>query len=490
LPFRSSALEYQGTFFDMNSFETRSIQPHHEGPLHKKRGIGAWAKSHIFLSLIILVLGFFTLKGVFGTIANGNPFSVKQIFIAAVGQEVETDAYGHTNILLVGVGGEGHDGENLTDTMMVASINHDTNTVSIISIPRDLYVENAEVGWGTRINSIYEYVLDETNDPVYAMSQLQGEVEEIFDIDIHYYAKIDFKGFTEIVDALGGITVVVDQPIYDEAYPAPIGSDYLYEPFYLEAGQQEFDGEIALKYVRSRHNTSDFDRARRQQQVLNALKDKAMSLGVLTSPGRIKDLYRAIASNFETDMGLDEMLSLVDFAEGLTGDSISSAVISDDATVMGGFLYTPPREEGDPYYLIPFAGDLNFVELQLFAQLFLYHSEVYVDQVPIEVLNGTKVESLAGLTKMYLVRYGFNVVNYDNALDREVADTRIISRMIGNENTLDLLPTLTFGEITSNVPTEYLPENWPSEAEIIIELGQDFGEFYEEHGELFYIGIY
>lgn len=476
----------------MNSFETRSIHsPHHkEEPHRSKKGATVWIKSHIFLSILALVLGFFTLKGVVGAIASGNGFSVKQVFISAVGQDVMTDAYGHTNILLIGVGGEGHDGENLTDTMMVASLDHDKNIVSMISIPRDFYVENEEVGWGTRINSVYEYVLDETNDPVYAMDQLEGEIEEIFDVDIHYYAKIDFTGFVEIVDALGGITVDVESDIIDEAYPGPEGSGIMYEPFYLDAGTQELDGETALKYVRSRHNTSDFDRARRQQQVLGAIKDKAMSLGVLTSPGRVKDLYYAVSSNFETDMQLDEMLSLVDFAEGLSGDSINSAVISDDATKMGGFLYTPPREENDPYYLIPYAGEMNFVELQLFAQLFFYHPEVYIDQVPIEVLNGTKTASLAGLTKMYLVRYGFNASIGGNATNRETQDTRIIPRMEGNDETLELLPSLTFGEIVSELPTEYSPENYASNAEIIIELGQDFAEFYEEHDELFYIGVY
>ncbi|MEK9159477.1 MAG: LCP family protein [Patescibacteria group bacterium] len=475
----------------MNSFETRAIQtPRHEEPRRNRKGAKTWIKSHIFLSLLALVLGLFTLKGVVGAIANGNPFSVKQIFISAVGQEVETDAYGHTNVLLVGVGGEGHDGENLTDTMMVASIDHDTNTVSMISIPRDFYVENEEVGWGTRINSIYEYVLDETEDPLYAMDQLRGEIEEVFDVELHYYAKIDFQGFVDIVDALGGITVNVEQTIIDDAYPAPDGSDYLYDPFYLEAGVQKLDGETALKYVRSRHNTSDFDRARRQQEVISAIKDKAMSMGMLTSPSQIKDLYWAISSNFETDMELDEMLSLVDFAEGLTGDSIFSAVISDDATSIGGFLYTPPREENEPYYLIPYAGEMNFVELQLFAQLFLYHPEITMGNVPIEVLNGTKEDSLAGLTKMYLKRYGFNVVSYGNALDRETSDTQIISLVEGNDATLELLPTMTFGEITSTVPAEYQPVSRPTEAKIIIILGEDFAEFYEEHDELFYIGIY
>lgn len=475
----------------MNSFQKRSIgrvPPHSQKTSNSK--LKNWVKRHLILSFIAVLFTFFILKGVLGAILNENPLSVKQIIISAVGEDIQKDSSGHTNILLVGVGGEGHDGENLTDTMIVASLDHKANTVSMISLPRDFYIENAEVGWGTRINSVYEYIMDETEDPIYAMSQLKAEIERIFNINLHYYAKIDFQGFTEIVDAMGGITVNVQNTIIDESYPAPDGSKFLYEPFYLTAGIQELDGETALKYVRSRHNTSDFDRARRQQEVIAAIKDKATSLGFLTSPGKISNMIDAVSSNFETNMGLDEMLSLLDFAEEITADSIHSAVISDDATAMGGFLYTPPREENDPYYLIPYAGDLNFVELQLFAQLFLYHGTAYNENAPIEVLNGTKEESLAGLSKMLLKRYGFNVVNYGNAINRETNQTQIISRMQGNEKTLELLPSLVFGEITTTVPTEYAPETWGGEAEIIIILGEDFVDYYKEHNELFYIGIY
>ena len=200
--------------------------------------------------------------------------------------------------------GEGHEGANLTDTMIVASLNHADNLVSMISIPRDLYVENEKVGWGTRLNSIYEYVLDSSGDPDVAMKELETEIEKILDVDIHYYAKIDFQGFEEVVDALGGITIEVGETIIDDAYPAQAGSDYLFDPFYLEAGIQELDGETTLKYVRSRHNSSDFDRAAKQQQVLEALKDKALSMGVLANPGKIKDVYWAISRNFESDMSL------------------------------------------------------------------------------------------------------------------------------------------------------------------------------------------
>ena len=461
--------------------------------LKRSTSSNGWIKSHIFLSIVALVLGILTLRGVVGAMLTGNPFSVKQIFYSAVGSSVKMDAYEHTNILLIGVGGEGHDGENLTDTMIVASLNHNDNLVSMISIPRDLYVENEMVGWGTRLNSIYEYVLDSSDDPALAMDELQTEIEDILDVDIHYYAKIDFQGFEEVVDALGGVTVDVDQTIIDDAYPAAAGSDYLFDPFYLQAGTQELDGETALKYVRSRHNTSDFDRAARQQQMLEALKNKALSMGVLANPAKIKDVYWAISRNFETDMSLTEIVSLVEFAEKLTGDSVLSAVLNEEANKMGGFLYTPPREEGDPYVLVPYTE--SFIELQLFAQLFFYHPEIYADKVAIQVLNGTKAESIAGLTKMYLVRYGFNVVNYGNAAATGVEKTRIIPLRNGindeevNRN-IQILPSLTQGEIMNEVPPEYAPAVWPTEAEVIIELGEDFVDFYEENDELFYLGVY
>ncbi|OGJ43185.1 hypothetical protein A2974_03765 [Candidatus Peregrinibacteria bacterium RIFCSPLOWO2_01_FULL_48_20] len=461
--------------------------------LKRSTSSNGWIKSHIFLSIVALVLGILTLRGVVGAMLTGNPFSVKQIFYSAVGSSVKMDAYEHTNILLIGVGGEGHDGENLTDTMIVASLNHNDNLVSMISIPRDLYVENEMVGWGTRLNSIYEYILDDTDDPALAMDELKTEIEDILDVDIHYYAKIDFQGFEEVVDALGGVTVDVDQTIIDDAYPAAAGSDYLFDPFYLQAGTQELDGETALKYVRSRHNTSDFDRAARQQQMLEALKNKALSMGVLANPAKIKDVYWAISRNFETDMSLTEIVSLVEFAEKLTGDSVLSAVLNEEANKMGGFLYTPPREEGDPYVLVPYTE--SFIELQLFAQLFFYHPEIYADKVAIQVLNGTKAESIAGLTKMYLVRYGFNVVNYGNAATAGVEKTRIIPLRNGindeevNRN-IQILPSLTQGEIMNEVPPEYAPAVWPTEAEVIIELGEDFVDFYEENDELFYLGVY
>ncbi|QQR55455.1 LCP family protein [Candidatus Peregrinibacteria bacterium] len=478
----------------MNPFHTHPIQKLQKKEQFNKKAVQAerWIHSHWILSLIALVLGLLTLKGVYGTWHAGHSISVKQIFMEAVGSGLKTDGQGHTNILLLGVGGEGHDGENLTDTMIVASLNQSENTVSMVSIPRDLYVETEAVGWGTRVNSIYELVYDESEDRAIAEAALEEELESMMNIDIQYYAKIDFNSFKEIIDAVDGITVNVTEDIADLAYPADPGSSSVYDPFYLSVGTHTLDGETALKYVRSRHNTSDFSRAQRQQEVLQALKDKATSLGVLTSPSKIKDLYSAIANNFESNMSLTELLALAEFGSDLEEGAIQNAVFNDLAYTKGGFLYTPEREEGDPYYLFPYAGD--FSELALFARVFLYHPEIARDQVTIRVLNGTKTSSLAGLTKMMLVRYGFNALPPQNAETKDVIKTQIYLLPTSTEEeqeiverTAQLIPLLVDGEISEDVPPAYQSD---TEAQIVIVLGADFASFYAEHEELFYIGFY
>ncbi len=466
-----------------------------------QRGIRRWVKKHTILTIGIIVVGLLFFKGFVGAASMGNPFSLKHIAVSSVSNGVETDAQGHTNILLVGVGGEGHDGENLTDTMIIASVDRKNGLVPMLSIPRDFFVENEVVGWGTRINGVYEYIYDDTGDSEFAMSELIGELETITEIPIHYYAKIDFQGFEDIVDAIGGVDVTLEEDLYDPFYPAPPGVGYLQEIFYLEAGDHTLDGETALKFARSRYTTSDFDRARRQQELINSIRQKAMSVGFLLNPGKIKNTIEAISNNFETDLTMAEMLHLASLAGDFDGSSILSEVYNDEAYRTGGFLYTPEREAyGGAFVLVPFSEDL--IELQTFAQLYFYESQLFVDQVPIQVLNGTGTESLAGLTKMHLTRYGLNVVDAGNAASKDVEKTQIYyypqvesedeeAVVYELDQTLDIIGSLlTTGQV-SEATEEYSEENWDSDdAEIVIVLGEDFVEYYTEHEERFYIGFY
>lgn len=438
-----------------------------------------WIKHHIVLSVVALILGFLTIRGVIGAIASGGPITLKEIVLSAVSQNVRKDSNGHTNILLLGVGGEGHDGSNLTDTIIIASVDGKNKSVAMLSVPRDLYVNNPEVGWGSRINGVYQFILDKTGEnKEKAAKVLIEQVESIFGIEIQYYARVDFTGFTEVVDALGGIDVNPETPLIDPYYPGPDGSLQLFDPLYISAGPQTLDGEMALKYARSRETTSDFERAKRQQEVLVSMKEKALRIGFLLNPLKLKNLYNAVSQNFETNMTVSEMIYLAK-NEG----SILHEVFSDLAYTPGGFLFTPDRNlYGGAFVLTPVSGD--FSELNGFAQLFLFHQDVYKNQTPIAVYNGTSTEGLAVDLKLYLKRYGFNVVEHGNALEKPVENTRVFVNKepsAADKATLDLLEEIIPGDYSDDVSNEY-----PGEAVIIIVLGEDFMDFYNENSAKFY----
>lgn len=458
----------------MNSFEVKKIE---------KTKPGRWIKHHLILTIIALVLGFLTIKGVVGAISSGAPISVKQIVLSAVSRGLDKDLHGNTNILLIGIGGEGHDGENLTDTMILASIDYSNDVVSMLSIPRDLFVENEAVGWGTRINSIYELILDKTDNHEQAIGILKTEVEEVLGLEIQHYAKIDFKGFTEVVDALGGVEINIEEDFYDPYYPAPDGSTVYYDPFIIKAGLQVLDGDTALKYARSRKTSSDFDRAKRQQEILVAMKEQALQIGFLLNPIKLKKLYFAISENFETDLSLSEMTYLAKIADDFSRESIIHHVISDETYNPGGFLYTPERElYGGAFVLIPVANDYS--EIHKFAELFLFNSGILASKIPVTVLNGTHSNGLATDIKLYLNRYGFNVLESTNAESKDLTDSVVYYKGLfdGSEETAS--------KIAEMLGIEATLKKADAVEEIVIELGSDFLDFYEENAKLFYSAYY
>lgn len=466
----------------------------------------------IFLVIFLLIAARIAWAGF-----QGGNFGIPTLIQEIAGEEVTKDQLGHTNILLVGVGGEGHEGEQLSDTMILASIDHESKQVAMLSIPRDLYVENEAVGWGSRLNSVNQVVYDNTESEEAAIAALESQIQEILNVPIHYYVKVDFGGFEDIVDALGGVDVNVKNTINDPTYPAPKDGNVLHDPFYLAAGEQTLDGATALKYARSRHGSSDFSRAERQQELLVAMKDKALSLGSL-KPSRVENLITAIQDNFMTDLSIPEMIYLGIEAADYERENVAMAVFNDAPYLLGGMLYTPDKElYNEMLILTPYTGD--FSETALFAKIFLYHPEIIENGVKIEVLNATTAPGLAGLTKMHLQRHGFDVSLFGNAATiGQSPRTQIYWRPIQTtvpyeperdpEETAQLLEqaeaeqiqkleasTRALEEIlpaqyNSLLPTEYAKENWESEADIILILGDDFVEYYQENTSLFYEGFY
>ncbi len=214
---------------------------------------------------------------------------------------------GRTNVLLLGIDRRGgSDWAYRTDTIMVVGLDPGSRGAAVLSIPRDLQVTIP--GYGEdRINTanVYGYVRDYRGG---GPALLQATIEANFGIPIDGYLMFDFAAFEQIVDALGGIDLDVEEPLHDTRYPDPRpGDPHAYKTIHFDAGPQHMDGKRALEYARSRMSTSDFDRARRQQEILLAIRRKVLSLGAIP---RWPSLAAVILEAVKTDLGLGEMLSL------------------------------------------------------------------------------------------------------------------------------------------------------------------------------------
>lgn len=229
---------------------------------------------------------------------------------------------GRINILLLGRAGEHYPGKNLTDTVMIMSIDTANKKVALLSLPRDLYAPIPETTLYTKINSLYQYGLSQDA----GVEPLRQSVEQITGQNIDYFFVLDFDGFEKAVDALGGIQVDVLRDFYDTRYP---GKNYSYETFEIKKGWQTLDGQTALKYVRERHNDpeGDFGRAKRQQQVIQAIKDKAFSAGTFLHVFAVNALLNTLGESVKTDMSIDDMESFLSLAKTLDTENVSSIVI-------------------------------------------------------------------------------------------------------------------------------------------------------------------
>lgn len=383
-----------------------------------------------------------------------------------VGKNLLVDEQNHTNILLLGVGGEGHEGKDLTDTIIVASIDQTNSWVSMLSIPRDLYVEST-LG-GSRVNRLYEKGKDKWGSEQ-GLDFTRATLEEVLDIPIHYSIKVDFEAFEEIIDAVDGIDVYVEQNINDPEYPRD--GTYEFEPFYLSKGLQHLDGKTALKYVRSRHSSSDFDRSRRQHEALLAFKKKAKEENLLGKKSFLKELYYSLNDHVETNFSLRELVTLADFAARWNSDQFTSATLSDEPIFRGGLLYPPLRERfGGAYVLLP-AGD-SYDALRYFIQLIFYGPR-NIERFPLAVLNGTETSGLAAKARNILNRFGIKFAALGNARTQTLATTTWYPVSPDAGPLAEFLQKLIPGSIQTAVPEEYRQNPKFADAKIILELGAD-----------------
>jgi LCP family protein required for cell wall assembly len=479
----------------MTKFSLNKIDPKRQKsiPLYKKSKA---ASLSIYFSIGIIVLLCATIIKVFLSIDF-------QSILLTAGATLEKDAHDHTNFLLIGTGNEEHDGADLTDTLILASLDTEDKTVSMTSIPRDLHLKDDEYR-SIRINEVFYYAKEDTGSVEGGLEYLIDQVEDVSGQEIHYYVKIDFQGFVEIIDVLGGVEVTLDESLIDPFYPK--GETGYLENFTLSAGKHILDGETALKFVRSRKTTSDFDRSKRQQQLLEAIKEKALKKQLILDQGKIKELIQTINENFQTNLTTRELLTLGALAKDFNTSSIYNSVISDEAVQCGGLLYTPDAElyQGAQVF-IPAGGYERIAE---YFDVMVKFPAALKEAQEIRILNGTEKYGAAAETKQVLQRLCLEIhYRFGNARSPNLKETKIyytpipLPKESPDEETKYKIPEtialiqylIPTAETSTEIPQEYIDQGYTKETSIILELGEDYtssSQFKEDYFFSLYAIIY
>lgn len=329
--------------------------------------------------------------------------------------ELNGEGDGRVNILLIGIGGEGHPGGELADTIIIASIDPFAKEVAMLSIPRDMYVDIPGY-WSTRINAAHSIGEDEgfkeEGYPDGGPGLLQKTLEETLDIPIHYYVRVDFTGFKEAVDAVDGVVLDVDIPVYDPTFA------WEWRALDVGVGEQYFDGERALFYARSRKTSpgGDFDRSDRQRALLVALKDKVFSLGTFANPLKIGNLIDAAGNGVKTNLSISEILRLYEIAGEVSEDKVVSVGLDNgpDGYLMG-------QNIGGAAVLVPVGGDYS--KIQQFVRSIFVDGFIKNEAATVEVFNGTTIEGLATNYATELDTYGYDIVNIANTTAKDYTTT-------------------------------------------------------------------
>lgn len=452
-------------------------------PPRKKRH---WWR-RFFLVFVLLLL---TAGGIFGykILAAGNKITVteksilgqlKDLLLSG-GSILKGEEQDRINILLIAVGGEGHRGENLADTIMLASIRPKTGESAILSIPRDLYVQVPDEQYFTKINAVHAYGESKKKDSGPLL--LKKEVETITGQPIHYFARIDFTAFKQIVDAVGGIDITIEQSFFD-----------YWHKISFPAGTEHMNGERALAYVRARYiegpEGGDFKRAARQQQVLFALREQVFSPSTAFDFTALNTILNSLADNVRTDLELWEMKRSYELARTIDHAKTKSVVLS---TGPQGVLVGSTEILGDTpaSILKPRTGDYSEIHrlaLNIFDTPGAQSQAVAAASSPlpspstqptpitstVEIRNGTTITGLAARIQEKLTGQDFTIKTIGNATIRSASETTVYIVDKRHAITAEKLANLLNAGSQEKLPAD---EKEP-QADIVIILGSDAQTF-------------
>ncbi len=374
------------------------------------------------------------------------------------------------NIVLLGVDAQTSDDQPpRSDTTIVMHIDPATDKVAMMSIPRDLIVYIPGFG-EDKFNAAYPIGEAHKDEIAGGGPTLVAQtIEANFNIPIHYYATINFEGFRDVVDTVGGVVIDVDTQLSDNLYPT---DDLRLTRVYFAAGLQKMDGETALEYVRTRHADSDFGRAERQQQVLLAIRQQAVSLELIT---QAQSLIRDMQHTIRTDLNFNQMLALANLGRQVQPDSIAKLNLFEEGLLTEHL----PEYEGDAYYI-----DADWQAVLDETRAFFGGGRQVADSatstadaepdlsISVFVENATNIPLLAGSSAQILADAGFLEVWPSDArrpqsqstiqvAPGEIATARHIARLLGFSDSAIVTVTGTDGitvTLGEDVPSDLIPD--------------------------------
>ncbi len=358
--------------------------------------------SLVIVGLIILGVGYFAFKvlDITGRMVSGNIFD-----LLGSGTPLKQDANGRTNIVVFGTSEDdpGHDGADLTDSILVVSLDQTKKDVAMVSMPRDMWVDYGTAcpaGYSGKINAVYS-CYSSNGDENAGAKALGDKVGEVFGLDVQYFTKINYTVVRELTTALGGVTVNIDSPdsrgIYD--YNTKLK---------LPNGPATLQGEQALAFVRARGDGggygfegSNFAREQNQQKMTVALLEKSLSAGTLANPVAVDGMLNALGNNIRTNFTTGETKTLINLAQEIDLNKITSISLVDEKTP----VVTTGMYNGQSI-VRPIKGIGEFSGIQGYIQRMISGGDIMSEDATIEVLNGSNQAGVAAQKQTELTQAG------------------------------------------------------------------------------------
>jgi LCP family protein required for cell wall assembly len=359
----------------------------------------------IVLILIVLGVGGFLAYRVF--VASSHIFK-GNVLTAAFAQEkkLKTDKYGRTNLLVFGTSESdaGHPGAQLTDSIMIVSIDQNAKTAFLVSVPRDLWVKYDSVctfGYQGKINTVYECASDDGKNEDVGQQALASKINQTFGVDIQYTVHLNLAVVKDAVDALGGIDIVIESPdprgILDRNFDWRCN----YKCYLVKYpnGPAHLDGEHAMWLAQARNDAggyglprSNFDREANQRKIVIGMKDKATSAGFLANPVAVTNFIESLGNNIHTNIDASEIKTFINVAKGIDSKNIQSISIIDQTPAI---LTTGTGPDGSSV-VKPVSGLYDYSSIQKFMKLQLSGlGAIATEAAKVDVLNGSGVSGAA-----------------------------------------------------------------------------------------------